>query len=223
MNNQDLLHLALASLLTGGAGYAGMRFARDLPQVASVPEKPKNQLDITLPEARMPKMANDESAFRAYVLPALVGGGGLTAGFTGASSLYEHFKRKQLEGHISDVEQNYLNALQQAHGKIASETPLIDNFLKGYITKCGEDLSKIANQVGMYNTPISDIIQGTGESAWDGFKGTTVGKAIIGGALLTLLGSAGATYGIGKRMDQNKAQTNMQTTLPTDIKVNVTH
>lgn len=222
----DLLNLALMSMLMGAGGYGGMRLLKDLPDQAVPPEKPKNELNITLPSTRMPKLA-ETSAFNDYVVPTLTGLGGAGLGFFGASGIYERLKKKQIENQMSQVQQDYLNTLQQAHSKVAeTNTPLIDNFIKGLISKVGEELQKSAYWGEGY-VP-TDFIQnqGTygpiGQKAFEALTDNNIGHLTKATMALLAIGSTGAAYGIAKKMDQNRAESKEQSTLPTDVKLHVT-
>lgn len=221
----DLLRLALLGMLTGGGAYGAMRLARDIPEAAKKPEKPKDQLNLTLPSARLGKQGNAPDAhFMDYLGPALGYGGGAVGGFMGASKLYEVFKKKQLEEDNKKVEAEYLKALQAAHQKVAeTQTPLIDEFLKGVLTKAGEELKKESSFGFLPDMPTAgpiDTIGHLGQAGAEGFSKTRLGSAAIAAWLLAAMGSGGATYWLGKKMDKNKQENNQRTTLPSEIKLN---
>jgi hypothetical protein len=235
MDNLALLSLAVKSLMAGGGAYAGLRYMDTLRNASTQPQKDKNELEITLPAARMPKMGGYEE----YLYPALVGGLGAAGGFQGASALYEHIKKKQIADKLKEVENNYLTALSQAHQKIGSvNTPHIDKFLTGFITKLAGPLDFLKNfypEEGFIEgakrllpgeVPSAGIgahMHGGIKNLYDGIAGTTLGKAGLASAIITALIGGGASYHIANNMDKAKNEANRQTTLPTEIKLNVAH
>lgn len=216
----DYLNLALMSLLAGAGGYGGMRMLKDIPNEGLPPEKPKNELEITLPSARIPKMAAESVS--DILMPAVTGLGGAGLGFFGASSIYEAIKKKQMENQMKQVQQNYMNTLQQAHAKVAEmKTPLTDNFIKGLIAKTGAELEKSGwvdpSFVGNQHT-VAPLMQGGFDAATD----NDLGRMFKATMAALMLGGAGATYGIAKKMDANREENKIQSTLPTDVKLHVT-
>ena len=220
----NLLNIALLSLLTGGGAYAGARGIKDLV-AGNKPEEPdKNELNITLPSSRMPKVANEETGIGSYFNPALTGVLGLTGGFMGASKLYEHIKKKQLDDQMKQTEQGYLKALQDAHTKVGSvQTPNTDAFLVGLIEKAGECLEKngFVSTDFLGNEGVGDVIGHQSKNMLNSFFGTEVGKMTGAAMLMSALASGGATYGIAKKLDNDKAKAKEQTTLPTDVKLHI--
>lgn len=225
--SSSLLHKALLGLLIGGGTYGGMRLLADIPKTFQKTEKPKSELELTLPAARMPKLAQDHSAIRDYLLPLLAWGGGGAAGFLGASKLYDIHQQNQLKKREQGVEDEYLRALQQAHQKVAAlQTPNIDKFLEGLIEKTGEVLQKEAlnfSDPGIPAEGIGEFITNRAANVAHGVANTELGSAAIAAWLLGTLGTAGATYALANRMDQNKQKNKEQTMLPHDIRLNVAH
>jgi hypothetical protein len=222
----DLLHLALLSLLTGGGAYAGARGIKDLMGDNKPAEPDKNELNITLPSSRLPKTANDETSVGSYFTPALTGVLGLTGGFMGASKLYEHIKKKQLDNQMKQTEQGYLKALQDAHTKVGSvKTPNVDAFLSGLIEKAGEALEKegFVTPEFLGNEGLGDVAGHQAKNMMNSFFGTEVGKMTGAAMLMSALASGGATYGIAKKLDNDKEKAKEQTTLPTDVKLHIAH
>ena len=71
---------------------------------------------------------------------ALAAGVGLPAGFLGAKSLYDMYKKHELDQQTELAKQKYmaqLDTAEQMKGKFASATPLVDEFCEG-ISKQGE-------------------------------------------------------------------------------------
>ena len=223
----DLLRLALLGLLTGGGAYSGMRLMHDIPAAAKGPEKPKDQLELTLPSTRLPKTANDAGAHSPldYLLPLLAYGGGATGGFLGASSLYDKYRQHELDNKEQDVEKQYMHTLQQAHSKVASvQTPNVDKFLEGLLSKVGEELQKEGFWgVDMPTEGPVDTLTHAGKGAMSGLAHTGLGSAAIAAWLTATLGAGGATYAIANKMDQQKKSNQEKTTLPSEIKLNVAH
>lgn len=219
----DLLNLALLSLLSGAGGYGGMRLLKDLPNEGKQPQPTKNELDITLPAARFPKMAN-ETSIGTYFWPAVVGLGGAAGGFYGASSIYEKIKQKQLEDELKSTNQDYMGALQQAHQKVASvQTPHTDALLEGLFTKIGQEIEKagwVQPEFLGSEGPI-DVLKHQVRNAGNTFFDSDLGKITGAGMLLAALGAAGGTYGISKKMDNDREDLKSQSTLPTDIRLHV--
>ena len=286
----DLLNLALLSLLTGAGTYAGGRGIHDLVNKNTPKEEDPSTLNITLPEARMPKHASaaevaaqvkacekhmakfpnfdrdfharygkefDEtnmslrsaektlypkhanSGVEDYIMPALTGALGIGGGFFGASSLYENYKKKQLKNQLTDVEQQYLNALQQAHQKTAeAKTPHVDNFIVGMFAKIGEALEKHPEVVSLlkqdslskqaWESPdfmgsegFTDSIVHQAQNAKDSFFNTELGKATAAAMLLTGMGGAGLTFSTARHLDNKDDDLKRKTTIPTDIRLHV--
>jgi hypothetical protein len=224
----DLLNLALLSLITGGGAYAGMRGIKDLATEGKPAEKPKNELEITLPASRIPKMASDETGVNSYFLPAVTGILGLGGGFMGASSLYEKIKKKHLENQLQNTEHDYLKTLEQARTKLGSiKTPATDAFLTGLFDAIGSGLKK----EGFFDTSNTEFLGKDGPLATganqikhmgNAFFDTEIGKMSGAAMLLTALLGGGATYGIAKKMDDDKENLKSQQNLPTDIRLHVT-
>lgn len=228
----DLLRLALLGLLTGGGAYAGGRLISDMGRAASKPEKPKDELEITLPSSRLPKVANDEATTATdHLLKLLAFGGGATGGFVGASHLYDKFRQSQIKTQQQKVEDNYLKTLQQAHQKVAeTQTPLIDQFLEGILSKTGEELQKQSFDLHALkeslNTPIhseslSTFAKTQGGNLMEGAANSGLGSSAIAAWLVGTLGAGGATYAIANRLDKQKQQSKAQTTLPQEINLRV--
>ncbi len=233
----DLLNLALLSLLTGAGTYAGGRGIHDLVNKNTPKEEDPSTLNITLPEARMPKHAS--SGVEDYIMPALTGALGIGGGFFGASSLYENYKKKQLKNQLTDVEQQYLNALQQAHQKTAeAKTPHVDNFIVGMFAKIGEALEKHPEVVSLlkqdslskqaWESPdfmgsegFTDSIVHQAQNAKDSFFNTELGKATAAAMLLTGMGGAGLTFSTARHLDNKDDDLKRKTTIPTDIRLHV--
>lgn len=224
----DLLRMALLGLLTGSGAYGAMRLARDIPNAAKGPEKPKNELELTLPSARIPKTAEDEhSAIKDYLLPLLAGGGGVVGGFLGTSKIYSTVRQKELKDKEKAVEDNYLHTLQQAHQKVAEfKTPHIDEFLTGLVGMSGETFNKTAWVPGGVDMPSEgpiDMITHGGKAALHGLADTSIGSGAIAAWLVATLGAGGATYAIANKMDKQKQHNRDRTTLPSEIKLSVAH
>lgn len=220
----DLLRLALMGLLSGGGTYGALRLMNDIPEAAKGPKKPKNELELTLPASRIPKTASAEHSPMDYLLPLLAYGGGAGAGFMGSSKLYDMYRRKQLENKEKDIEGQYLQTLQQAHQKVAStDTPNVDNFLNGLLSKVGEELQKEGflweNNISPEN-PL-DTISNQGKHLIHGAANTELGSAAIAAWLTATLGAGGATYAIARKMDEQKEKNQARTNLPNEIKLNV--
>lgn len=233
----DLLNLALLSLLTGAGTYAGGRGIHDLVNKNKPKEEDPSTLNITLPEARMPKHAS--ASVEDYISPILTGALGIGGGFFGASGLYEHFKKKQLKNQLSEVEKNYLNTLQQAHQKTAeAETPHVDNFILGMLSKIGEalekhpevldilkkdDINKLAWESPdfMGSEGFTDALVHQTQNAKDSFFNTDLGKATAAAMLLTGMGGAGLTFSTARHLDNKDDDLKRKTTLPTDIRLHV--
>lgn len=232
----DLLNLALLSLLTGAGTYAGGRGLHDLANKNTHKEEDPSTLNITLPEARMPKHAS--ASVEDYLMPALTGALGLGGGFFGASNIYENYKKKQLNKQLSDVEKNYLKALQEAHQKTAeAKTPNVDKFIAGMLAKIGEavekcpaiiDLMKKGNEKVAWESPdfmgsegITDSLVHQAQNAKDSFFNTELGKATAAAMLLTGMGGAGLTFSTMRHMDNKDDDIKKKTTLPTDIRLHV--
>lgn len=285
----DLLNLALLSLLTGAGTYAGGRGIHDLVNKNKPKEEDPSTLNITLPEARIPKHASaeldaqvasskkhvskfpnfdkdfykrfgkefdetnesrDEATKKLYskhasanvedyIMPALTGALGLGGGFFGASSVYENYKKKQLNKQLSEVEKNYLKTLQAAHQKTAeAKTPNVDNFILGMLSKIGEALENHPEVVELmqqgnigkqaWEAPdfmgsegITDSLVHQAQNAKDSFFGTDLGKATAAAMLLTGMGGAGLTFSTMRHMDTKDDDLKRKTTLPTDIRLHV--
>ena len=214
MDHTQLLQLALASLLTGGGTYAGLRALRDLPSQGAEPEKPRNLLEITLPESRMPKLAADW--LDDWLVPALVGGGGLVGGYAGTGAIYEAMKKKHIENQLKKTENEYMQTLQAANQKLGElKTPLTDQFLEGMLNKFAEEISKEATANSTHTG--RDILSGW----WDQFSHSDWGAPALAGLALTALLSGGATYHIANNLGKKQKEVKQQTTLPTDISLNV--
>lgn len=220
---QELLRLALTSTLAGATGYSGIRLLKGIKDNLTGYQKPKSELDIRIPQVGpMAKTGEADEWLAKYVYPVLAGVGGVGVGFGGASALYEHFKKKQLNSQISDAEKQYLFQLQQANTKLG-EYPNVDAFIEGMITKVGNDipfdqrglmdhLSSSANWVGDKTVDLSKkLFRGAGDSE--------LGGLLKGSLLLTLLAGAGATYHIGNKMQQNNDKLKRETIYPTDVKI----
>jgi len=220
----DLLNLALLSLLAGGGAYGGMRLAKDLPNEGKKPAKPTDQLDITLPASRMPKVANDTTTIGSYFWPTVAGAGGLAGGFLGASSIYEHLKKKQLEKQMQQTQGDYMSALQQAHQKVASiQTPHTDKFLEGLFSKIGQVIEKegwVQPEFLGGEGPI-DVLAHQTKNLGSHFFNSEPGKMTGAAMLLAALASGGATYGIAKKLDKDKEDIKNQSTLPTDVNLHI--
>ena len=216
----DLLRLALQSVLTGSGAYAGLRLAHNMAEKASPPEKPKHELELSLPKDRL--KSAETSSVSDYVLPAIVGAGGAGAGFFGASKLYSHFKKKQLDKDTTEAEKGYMHTLQQAHQKTAEKaTPYVDKFLMGMIAKVGELAAKEGSNV---NFPTEGLLDNAGHGVWNAIRGaadTGVGHAAQAAALLTALTTGAGVYYIHDQMDRQKEQNKRNSTLPNDIKLNI--
>lgn len=215
----DALKQALLGLLMGGGAYGGIRLLSDMHKAAQPPKKPKDELELTLPAARMPKMAGDgEHSPMDYLGPLLIGSGGFTGGFLGASKLYEMHRKKQLEEQQRLAESQYMQSLQHAHTKIGEvQTPYIDKFLEGLITKVGEELAKEGNFA--YDEDTFDILGHQVGKGVDAVAGSRLGSAGIAAWLAAALGAGGLTYSIARGMDRNKAKANEQSTYPSEIKL----
>ena len=208
-------------MLVGGGAYGAMRLANDIPKAITPQDKNRHQLDVTLPAARVPKTAG---AWDEYVAPALSMGGGAAAGFYGASSIYEHLKKKQMENQMKNVEQQYLSTLQKAHQKTASlNTPHVDKFIQGMISKIGyaaqDAFSHLANSES--KVPWSELGRTELHDAGSGLLHSALGKLLLGAGALTGLGTAGSVFYIHNQADKQKEQNHRNSTLPTDVNLNV--
>jgi len=212
----DLLRLALAGLLTGGGAYAGLRLAHDVNNATKKPEKPKNQLDVALPESRIKA---GEHNWQEYFWPAVAAGGGVAAGWTGASKAYNHIKKKEVDNDVKSKEKDYLNTLQKVHSKVASlETPHVDKFLEGFLSKIGESIQKEGFAgVDFPSEGFVDTLKHQSTNAWEGFNKSQMGSAAIAAWLLTSLGGAGATYHLANRMDKQKEEAKKEQSMPTEV------
>lgn len=220
----DLLNIALLSLLAGGGAYAGARGVKDLVNDHQQPEPDKNELNITLPASRVPKVASEETSVGSYFNPAATGILGLAGGFMGASKLYEHLKKKQLDNEMQQTQQSYMKALQDAHTKVGSvSTPNIDNFFTAIIEKVGESLQKTAlvDPSFLGSDGIGDFAGNMGRKGFNAFFDTEVGKLTGAAMLMSALGSGAATYGIAKKLDNDKEKSKEQTSLPTDVRLHL--
>ena len=217
--NADLLRQALLGLLAGGGTYGALRLGREMGQAAQPPQKPKDELQITLPSSRMPKMGADAMDYIAGPAAFLGAGAG---GFLGASKLYEMLKKKQIANEQQGVEQNYLHTLQQAHQKTAASTPHIDKFLEGLIEKAGESLKKDAMfGVDFPSEGVTDMVKHQGGNLLDSAAHSDIGSAGIAAWLAAALGTGGLTYGIAKNMDNNKKRNQERSQLPSEVRLNV--
>jgi hypothetical protein len=213
----DMLRQALLGMLMGGGAYGGMRLLADMNNATKPPKKPKDELELTLPASRLPKVADDHS-YMDYLAPMLAGSAGATGGFLGASKLYEMHRQKQLQEQQQKAEQEYMMSLQHAHSKVASvSTPCIDKFLEGLITKVGEEIAKEANMFPDEDT--FDIAGHQISKGLDSVAHSRVGSAGIAAWIAAALGAGGLTYGIARNMDRNKAKSNEQSTYPSEIRL----
>lgn len=233
----DLLNLALLSLLTGAGTYAGGRGLHDLVNKNKPKEENPGTLNITLPEARLPKQAS--TGIEDYIMPVLASALGGAGGFFGASGIYESYKKKQLNKQLSEVEKNYLDTLQQAHQKTAeAKTPHVDNFILGMLSKIGEALEKSPEVMELLQADtftkraweatdfmgsegITDALVHQTQNAKDSFFGTDLGKATAAAMLLTGMGGAGLTFSTARHLDSKDDDLKRKTTLPTDIRLHV--
>lgn len=215
----DILRHALLGMLMGGGAYGGLRLMHDISGAAQKPQKSKDELEITLPASRLPKTAAEAMD---YLAPFIASSAGATGGFLGASKLYELMKKKQMAHEQKQVEDQYMQTLQQAHQKVGSvQTPLIDKFLEGLITKVGEDLNKQGFMGPDIPTEgITDTIKHQGGKLLDSAAHSDLGAGIIAAWLGTALGAGGLTYSIARNMDKNKAKAKENSALPSEIRLN---
>lgn len=228
MNKQanDNLHLLLASLLTGGGAYAAGRGIKDTLGLLKEDGQDPNELKVNLPDNRRPKIAGFEGAMNDYVIPAGIAGGGLLAGFHGASSLYEALRKKQIKRELADEEKEYLTNLTQVRGKVASmSTPNVDSFFEGFFAKCGEELEK-CGFLEIFKTPglagkegIGDVLAGQGKNILDSASDSEVGKMILAGMIATGLGTAGMTYSTAKKIDGRKDKDETGGGFPNEVRL----
>ncbi len=205
----------------GGGAYGGMRLLHDMGDAAKKPSPPKDELQLTLPSARIPKTAEENSPLN-YLLPLLASGGGMAGGWMGASSLYDNHRQKKLKEEQDEVEKQYMHTLQQAHNKVASlQTPLVDKFLEGVITKAGEQMKEAFGWGDLPSEGIGDTIKHQGSNMIHGAANSELGSAAIATWLAAAMGTGGLTYGIARNMDKNKQKNRESTTLPQDIRLNV--
>ncbi len=237
VDDTNYLNLALLSALMGGGLYAGARGLKDITREGSPPPTQKNELEVTLPSSRMPthqmampKFAEDPTIGHAlwentkqYLYPTLVGGAGLYGGFKGTSALYDMYANHNIDVEKEKVKQEYLKSLQQANQKLGSvKTPLVDEFLLACIDKMGEEIPQPqAEGLSEYPKELWNGLKGWGHSLGLGAANQPITGMTGAGLGLALLGSAGATYYIANRMDQNREENKQRTTLPTEIRLNV--
>ena len=216
------LKQALLGLLIGGGAYGGLRLMKDMGNAAQKQEKPSNELQLTLPASRIPKIAEEHSAL-SILSPFLAGSAGAIGGWYGGSKIYEAIKKKQISDEQKKVEDQYLTTLQQAHHKIAStQTPNIDKFLEGLITKVGEELKKEGLfGVDIPTEDIGDTVKNQTSRLWDSASHSSLGSGAIAAWLATALGAGGLTYGIANGMKKNKDKNRESSVLPSEIHLNV--
>lgn len=231
-NSPDLLRLAILGLLTGGGTYGAMRLGHDITTESQEPPKPKDQLQLTLPQSRV-KQANEAGGYISpgqYLGALLAMGGGAAGGFVGASSIYNHFRNKQLDDEIHTHEKDYLSTLerarQQASMKVASaNTPNVDAFLQGIIEKIGEDGIGFAKEamfgVDIPSESVGEFAKHRAANLYDSAKNTNLGSALMATWLALAGGGAGLTYWMGKKLDNQKAQNKAESTLPQEVKLNL--
>lgn len=225
MNKQALsnLEIALVSALTGGGLYAGGRGLKNL--INPPQEETQDELEVVLPSNKItdiPKFANDQQAFPGQDLATKIMTGGLagTAGFLGASKLYEIQKMKQLQEEEEEAKKTYLSHLMLASQKVASlETPLVDQLCEGLASGMVEKVAESslyapgAGPVSLMNKGVESI---------RGVPGINPGLNAAG-ATLALLGAlaAGGTYGVGKYMDSKGESEEDKSKFPRRVKIRV--
>lgn len=215
------LGIALLSLLTGAGTYAGLRGYRAINETLNPVDPTPNQLDLTLPKSRVPKVAGfgewiDNSADIAA--PVAIGAAGLYGGFKGAQGIHSYMQNKELDEQREHVKQQYLAALQRAATKTASEepsTPIIDNVINGFLDKKAEEFlqQKFNDFVGG--------IKNVGERTGNAVLGSDAAGYLGGGMMLTGGAAALATYYLANRLDKNKAEANNKSQIPTEVKLHV--
>lgn len=225
----DNMQLLLMSLLGGGGAYAGARGLKDMSKLLHPDEKPKNELQITLPAARLPKTAGFAEAFNEIILPGAAVGGGLIGGFQGASSIFEKLKKKQIDKELKESEQDYLSSLGKVRSKVASvATPNIDAFVEGIFEKCGEEMIKAGfenifakpdflgkeNLLDAASGQVTNLVKGVGD--------TEVGKWLMAGMMAAGLGTAGLTYSTAKKLDGRKDKEDASGAFPNEVRLNIT-
>lgn len=223
MNNDDALKAALLSALTGGGVYAAARGIKDLVNIPKPPPKNNEVIDIPLPASRFQKQA-ESSVWDTWLKPTLATAGGGTAGFLGASKLYEATRNYQLKKQMEAEEKRYMDTLQQVHQKVASmSTPNVDSFIDSLFSSLGEEIEKtgffdeFVDPEFVEQQGLTDVAGKKGkdllESAWN----SDLAKFLTAGTILTGLGTAGATYGIAKKMDAFNRKTQEEQTYPTRV------
>jgi len=220
--SSDLLRLALLGMLTGGGAYGGLRLLSEAGKAAEPKTKKNpNELELTLPSSRMPKMASDEHSALNILLPMLASGGGMAGGFLGASKLYDLYRDRQIKKKEKGVEKEYMTALENARQKVGElSTPHIDEFLTGLLSKAGEAIEKQALWgVDMKPEGFMDTIANQGKHAIEGFSNTGIGSAALAAWLTAALGAGGATYAIANRMDSQKEKNKERMSLPSEVKL----
>ena len=214
------LGIALLGLLTGAGTYAGMRGYRAINETLNPVDPTPNQLELTLPKSKVPKVASfgewlDNSAELAA--PVAIGAASLYGGFKGAQGIHSYIQGKELDEQQQKMKQQYLAALQRASTKTASnepDTPIIDNIINGFIDKKAEIYQDIAHW----------LYDGAANSVEDLGNAALKSKpaAVIGAGSLLTGGAAGlATYYLANRLDKNKAEASHKSQIPTEIKLNV--
>lgn len=222
------LNTFLLSALLGGGLYGGGRLIRDIGNNLQKPTTPADELQLTLPKARLPQTMSKMGSLMENAAPIMAGAVGMPLGFLGASSIYELIKKRQMDAEQQRVQQNYLSQLGKNQQKFAEETPLTDEFCAGMMDKNAEGLfSDVLDPVGALGRGLGGAIGAVGSGAVD--KGKELGSKILNSGpakdlgtllLLSTLGFGGATYALGRRSDLNHREQQRNMVLPSTVKIN---
>lgn len=219
------LNLALLGLLTGAGTYAGLRGYRNITNQAAKPQQDANTLEVTLPKSKIPTGVDKEGSdflenSLNVVLPGASAIAGMYGGFKGMQGLNSYFANNAVDAEKEKVKKEYLAALQRVANKTAAaaeETPLVDSFIMGLI-------SKKATQTDMWDNlahSMGTTVKGGLNQASDSMLNSDLAKYIGGGGIGLAGASALATYYLANRIDKNKAEAQRKTNIPTEIKLNV--
>jgi hypothetical protein len=230
------LNLALASALTGGGLYAGLRGLRNIKNMMYPPEDTSTRaLDITLPKDRLPKHMSElpmdkyaqDSALEAIwnggldkALPVATVGLGLYGGWKAAQGVNSYIANNSIAAQKEQVKQNYLAALRKAAVKTAScNTPHVDSFIRGLM----EQTEKQAEDepLSWFDSHISKPVSNMAHGFVNGVAKSDIAKWVAGAGMLAAGGTGLATYYLANRIDQNKEDARQKSQLPTEIHLNV--
>lgn len=146
--------LFLLSVLTGGAGFGGMRLLSDMTHKISPPKPHNDAIQLDLPEEKkQPDMFHTSSMGKQanFLAPFLAMSAGLPLGFLGTKALYDKYQESQGDQDIEQARKKYQQQLllaRQMNQKTAEEhTPCIDGFcevMAEIMQKSAADLNPIS-------------------------------------------------------------------------------